>query len=137
MEKPLHMKTKFLLFLFVAAIFVCCDPIQVLIIKTRANKNESITLYADDISDLRKTSKEKVVIKVPYIDSISKNEKIFRYGVGGWSEYEMNLLIQKIDSIIIIKEREERIIKEPDSIKNFLMKRRSGWAESILTIETK
>lgn len=128
------MKTRALLFLFISAVLISCDPIQVLIIKTSPDKNESISIYTNDISDLRNKSNEKVVINVPYTDSILKHEKIFAYGIGGWSEYETNLLTENIDSIIINNDTGKITLKEQDSIKNYLLDRRSGWAESVLTI---
>lgn len=94
--------------------------------------------YLIPIPIIKTVLQKKIIIHVPTTDTISEKEKMFLYGLGGWSDsYLMPDFSKNIDSIIIINGKGTMTLNTQSSINEYLLKNRSGFAKRKLTIEAK
>lgn len=121
-----------------------CDPARILLVRTVDKPNYSVTVYANENILPRSypynqdSIAKKIVIHVPTSDTIPEREKMFLYGLGGWSDnYLMPDFSKNIDSIIIVNSKGTTTLNTQSSINEYLLKNRSGFAKRKLTIEAK
>jgi hypothetical protein len=140
----LLLKRKIYILIFGTTLLYSCDPARVLIVKVADKENYSVTIYANENILPRSypyhqdSVAKKIIIHVPTTDTISESEKMFLYGLGGWSDsYLMPDFSQNIDSIIIVNGKGTITLNTLTSINEYLLKNRSGFAKRKLTIEAK
>lgn len=128
---------KLLIFLIITMAFTSCDPMRILVIKSK--QNTSVTIYANQAMTNQTTvSNQKTIIRIPSLESPSKTDTTFYFGLGGWGNSDLiKNLSKKIDSIIIIDNHEKILLKNQSEINAYLMKRRGGYAKRKLIIEAK
>ena len=132
---------KIFFMLWAIFIFVSCDPGQVLIISAENKPNNSVTVYANSKIfgryEKNNPDSEKVIIRIPPLNEPSKRDSTISYGIGVWGNPEILSLANNIDSIIISNHADKIFLKDKTDITNYLLKNRSGFANSILTIRAK
>lgn len=128
---------KLLIFLIITMAFTSCDPMRILVIKSK--QNTSVTIYANQAMTNQTTvSNQKTIIRIPSLESPSKTDTTFYFALGGWGNSDLiKNLSKKIDSIIIIDNHEKILLKNQSEINAYLMKRRGGYAKRKLIIEAK
>lgn len=145
-DKHIKSSLKVITFIAVLGLFLLqsCDPARIMVVKTSEKSNYSVTVYANEKIFPRSypyhqdSIEKKIIIHVPTTDTIPQREKIFFYGLGGWSDsYLMPDFSKNIDSIIIVNGKGKMTLNSQSSINDFLLKHRHGFAKRILTIEAK
>ena len=138
------LKTNIFITLLGLFLLQSCDPARILVVKTSDKINYSVTVYANENILPRSypyhqdSIAKKIVIHVPTADTIPQREKMFLYGIGGWSDsYLMTGFSKNIDSIMIVNSKGKLTLNSQSSINGFLLKHRHGFAKHILTIEAK
>lgn len=126
--------------LLTVATLTSCDPGRTLVIKAPNKPNTSVVVYAnanilpyatDNIS-------EKIIIKIPEIDSSIKRDTTFYFGLGGWRDDSlMPSFSQNIDSIVIVNISGTVVLDNQTDINSYLLKNRRGFAKRKLIIEAK
>lgn len=113
-------------------------------VKTANKPYCSVTIYTNEnilprsYLNHQDSTAKKIVIHVPTSDTIPQHEKLFLYGLGGWSDNSvMPDFSKNIDSIIIVNGNGKLTLDEYSEINNYLLKHRHGFAKHILTIEAK
>lgn len=125
--------------ILVSLLFIGCDPAKILIIKTSGAPNVYVTVYANKsiLPENRENLEEKIVIHFPTSSYPPKNDTAFFYGLGNWPKQFIPNFAVNIDSIIISNSSDKIILTNKDDINKYLIKKRSGYAKSKLTIEAK
>ena len=131
-------RIKLIYLLFISIALVGCDPGQILIIRVPNKSETSVTIFANKNILPFDKGNEKIVIQIPNNKLKPKYDTLFRYGLGAWREKtEIDYFVSNIDSIILRNTVNIEVFKDKDAIKNYLMKHRSGYLKSTLTIEAK
>lgn len=119
--------------LFLIYLTTSCDPLRTLTLKTK-KESSSIKIYfkeeAKNISGFEKVSNPLE------ISTQSKNEFTTHFTIGYWDDENIqHNLTQNIDSIIIQKRNKKEVYKSPESIQEFLKKKRKFFSKSRIEIK--
>jgi len=127
-----------LLIMTACCLFAGCDPEKLLIIKASGESTALVRVYCNKSILLQQGStNEKVIISLPTTDDPPKKDTTFRYLIGSWSREDVDKLTKGIDSIVIGNSSGNKVIADTEGISNYLLKHRSGYGKSKLTIEAK
>ncbi len=110
-----------------------CDPARVLVVKAAGVQDSSVTIYANKniLPSASGNGDEKIILHIP-----AAKDTIFYYGIGGWGEDDlMSGFAANFDSIILQGHGERQVLSNLESITDYLLNHRSGFASRILTIE--
>lgn len=116
-----------------------CDPAKVLVITASNQPGISATIYGNTSMLPRSAGMptEKISISVPFGTPVKRDTSIY-YGFGGWKgDDKIKNLAKNIDSIIINNSNGQITLNTHESITNYLLKHRHGFARRILRIEAK
>lgn len=131
------MRINSLTFLFIFMIILsACDPAQILTVKTH-NEGDSVFVYGQRriLPHHGEEATDRIVIHVPFTDSLTQTKKTFLYGIGGWHDDAVENLAACIDSIRIVTDEKETLLNSQEEIRQYLLHHRSGIARHVLTIE--
>ncbi len=123
----------------VLLLITSCDPAKVLVITASNQPGVSVTLYGNTtmLPFQGEMPPEKIAITVPGGTPVKRDTLIY-YGFGGWSgDDKIKNLAHSIDSIIINSSNGQIVLNTHESITNYLLKQRHGFAKRILRIEAK
>ena len=124
---------------FIAVTIVSCDPFRILVIKAADKPNVSISIFANENILPYNTGRGKIAIEIPTKGQATKFDTSFFYGLGLWRKSsEIDSFTNNIDSIIIKNSTSTEVLKNPNEIKQYLLKHRSGmYGSAVLTLEAK
>jgi hypothetical protein len=114
-----------------------CDPGRVLKISTGKDPGASVTIYCNQqfISrHIKDTLKTKII--VPYSEKGKiKNDTVFFFGIGTWSNDSLLKINAKlIDSIIFENKKQKKTLTNQDEISKYLLEHRKGAMKNVLEI---
>ena len=127
-----------ILFFFLVVLFLqSCDPGKNLIIQAMHTKGVSVIVYANKkiMPFYDGAGNEKIKIEAP--DSSGNYKQVLLYGIGNWPNKSIKEFSENTDSIIINNSSGKIRLVNKIEIENYLLKHRSGYAKSILTIKAK
>ena len=126
---------------FVLIFLSSCDPAQILILKSEPGTQADICLYGDEFLSLNSDQIQSDSLTSYYCLSMEeeeeKYEKTFLFGVGTWSNHNIQELVELLDSIVIIQSTQKPITIRKNELEDFLKSNISGFPNNILTIEAK
>ena len=132
----LIVKLKFVLILSSIFLFAC-DPAKILVLNIESKHGKAIILYTNNRFESinSKRVNEQIIVEQKSNEYFTRVDTTIYFGIGGWDEdYSLPKLCEGIDSIVITSETKV-IIKDKNELFDYLKKRRSGIAKSILTIK--
>lgn len=125
--------------LLLTLFFTACDPAKIMEIRTVNKPNYSVTIYGTNnmLPFQVNSPNEKLVLRFPDKNFLSKKKICFYYGIGGWSDKMIPEFAKSFDSIVIIRNGQKQSLADQATITKYLLKKRYGFLNRTLIIEAK
>lgn len=120
-------------------LFNGCDPAKLLVIKASPETHASVSVYINRkaLPTTYWNGDKKVLIQLPATDTATYYEKRYYYSIGNWPNAEIAELAANIDSLVFTNPVSRLVLADRSQIEQYLLKHRSGYAGSVVTIEAK
>ncbi|MGJ7031558.1 hypothetical protein [Niabella hirudinis] len=119
------------IFLIGIGVLPGCDYAQVMIVQATGEKNSSIVLYGN-LAMTGRMYPGKIVVRTPQNDT---TRRTFYFGMGNWSDAELDRLAGHIDSIVITNSHGIERMHDKAILKAYFQDHRSGMAHSELLLK--
>lgn len=108
-----------------------CDHAQVMMVEATGENNSSIVLYGN-LAMTGRMYPGKIVVRTPQNDTTSRT---FYFGMGNWSDAELDRLAGNIDSIVITNSNGTQRLNDKAALKAYFLDHRRGVAHSKLLLK--
>ncbi|WP_282628422.1 hypothetical protein [Empedobacter sedimenti] len=129
----MNLKIKILFGLVLLGLMTSCDPLRTLTLKT---KKESTSIKIHFKNEAEKISAFEKASNPLEVSAQGKRKFTTYFRIGYWNDENIqDDLTQNIDSIVIQTDKKKEFYKTPESIQEFLKKKRKFFSKSRIEIK--
>ncbi len=117
-------------------LFAGCYHAQMMRLRATGEKNTSIVLYGNKPLTGERAAGDtgQIVIRVPQGNTTSRE---FYFGMGNWSDADLEALVDNIDSVIITGSNGIERLNDKSALKTYLQAHCGGFGHNELKLEAK